>query len=338
MSDFGIIVHGGAGSFTASSRAEIPARKNALKLSAIAGYTILRRRGSSTDAVEAAIKVMEDSKIFNAGSGSSLDLEGNITMDAAIMNGKLDCGAIAGGNVSKNPISLARLVMEKSDHVLIAGSEQLRRFSRSLGFSPMELRPTHQRLSQYSANIRLMKKGAVRAWPNNYRLLKSYFPENPSPSENDTVGAVAVDKESHVCAGVSTGGRWLKLPGRVGDSAIIGAGIYADDNSGAASATGMGEEIIRMCLCKTVCDLLKKGLGPQEACDGAISILTKARGAGNAGVIAIDKFGRFGSSRNTQMLQRAFMFNSLAKTHVAVLPTEGDPKQRSQNKFKDLMF
>jgi L-asparaginase / beta-aspartyl-peptidase len=325
--DYGIIVHGGAGSFTPGP--DVPNRRKVLEKSADAGYAELKKRGgSSLDAVEEAIKVLEDSKVFNAGSGSSLSIEGKVSADAAIMRGKdLGCGAIGNSSIHRNPITMARLVMENSDHVFLVGSDELLKFSRAIGVTSKRLVPSEQRLKQYKENLAQMKDGKIRAWPRNYKLLRSYqgIMKLDSPENSDTVGAVAIDLGSNVCAGVSTGGRWLKLPGRVGDSAIVGSGIYSDNLSGAASATGAGEDIIRVCLCKTVCDFMRDGADAQSACEAAINILTDRIGVGVAGVIAVDKFGRFGAARNTEMLQRAFRFESMKKAHVAVLPEEKDP-------------
>lgn len=329
--DYGIVVHGGAGSFTPASKAAISLRKRILSQSASVGYDTLKKRGASpADAVEEAIKVMEDSKVFNAGSGASLTLEGKATADAAIMRGDLSCGAIGSVSITKNPISLARQVMENSDHVLLVGDEGLRKFSAAIGLKTSSLKPSEQRLEQYRKNLSSMSKGTVRAWPKNYKLMKFYLKENRSGVfENpETVGAVAVNEDSKVCAGVSTGGRWLKLPGRVGDSAIIGAGIYADGFSGAACATGAGEEIIKICLTKTVCDIMRMGADAQTACDTAIDILTTRRGYGIAGVVAVDKNGRFGYARNTEMLQAAFRFDSMRRPFPIVMPHEKPPLQR----------
>lgn len=331
--DYGIIVHGGAGSFAPGP--EVPKRKKALAESADIGFAVLKRKGgSSLDAVEEAIKILEDSKVFNAGAGSSLSIEGKVSADAAIMQGRdLSCGAIGNASVHSNPISLARLVMENSDHVFLVGNDALSKFSRAIGITAKPLRPSKHRLKQYKENLSLMKGGKIKAWPNNYKLLKSYQSSKSfgSPENSDTVGAVSIDSTSDVCAGVSTGGRWLKLPGRVGDSAIVGSGIYADNFSGAASATGAGEEIMRVCLCKSVCDFMRDGADAQSACEAAINVLTDRRGVGTAGVIAIDRLGRFGAARNTEMLQRAFRFESMRKTHVALLPEDKDPIRKNFN-------
>ncbi len=320
-------MHGGAGSFTPSSRKDIAERRRFLNRSAEAGFSMLRRGKTGADAVEEAIKILEDSKVFNAGSGSSLTLEGKVSADASIMKGDLSCGSIAASNVVKNPISLARQVMERSDHVLIVGSENLRKFAAAIGMKYYELSPSSFRLEQYRHNLAQMKDGNVDTWPRNFNLMKKYSlqKEKLPPEKSDTVGAVAIDKNMKVCAGVSTGGRWLKLPGRVGDSALVGAGLYADNSSGAACATGAGEDIIRVGLCKSVCDFMKMGADAQSACDSAISSLSQVIGLGIAGVIAVDRFGHFGTARNTEMMARAFLFSSMKKPHVAVLPNETDP-------------
>jgi beta-aspartyl-peptidase (threonine type) len=137
---------------------------------------------------------------------------------------------------------------------------------------------------------------------------------------SDTVGAVAIDQDSRLCTGVSTGGIWMKLPGRVGDSPIVGAGLYADDSAGAVCATGIGEEIIRVCLSKTACDLMKSGVDAQTACDESIRMITRLRGSDNGGLIALDKKGRIGISWNTEVLSTAFKFDRMKRTEVSVLP------------------
>ncbi len=340
MANFGIIVHGGAGSLTISPEAGIAKRRRVLRDSAESGYNVLLRKGSATDAVEEAIKVLEDSAVFNAGSGACLTLEGRISADASIMNGDLRCGSIGAANGVRNPISLARLVMERSDHVLMVGDENLRKFANAVGMKYFQLKPAEFRLRQYHDNVAKMTKGKVATWPKNFNLLRNYFAKTQGgeADKSDTVGAVAIDRFGKLSAGVSTGGRWLKLPGRVGDSAVIGAGLYAENSSGAAVATGAGEDIIRVCLCKVVCDFMKMGADAHTACEAAISSLSHVIGQGVAGVIAVDRLGRFGSARNTEMMQRAFKFSSMRKTHVAVSPEETDPIPNLKEMRKHLWF
>ncbi len=300
-------------------RKDINLRRETLRKSASEGYNILRSGGSSLDAVEASIWVLEDSQIFNAGSGSCTTIDGKVEPDAALMLGDLSCGAVACANMVSNPISLARAVMEKTDHVFLAGSEPLRMFAKSIKMEIHDLKPTEARLKQYREYLRKMKSDELKEWPKNSKLLGSY---DQSYGKLGTVGSVAIDSSGRVCAGVSTGGRFMKLPGRVGDSAVLGAGIYADSNSGAASATGAGEEIIRVSLCKTVCDFMKSGLDAQSACDASISLLSRVRGIGTAGVIAIDKSGNYGLSRNTKMMPVSLCFSYKDKPVAAVGPEE----------------
>lgn len=280
---------------------------------------------------------MEDSGIFNAGRGSCLTITGNILTDASIMDGNLGCGAVAAANVVRNPISLARAVMEKSDHVLIVGNENLRSFAKASGFRIEALQPNELRKRQYKEYLKQIGQSGIKEWPRNSKFFQKEYEFRESFESGDTVGAVAIDNRGLVVAGVSTGGRWLKLPGRVGDSALVGAGLYADNSCGAASATGAGEEIIRTNLCRTVCDFMRMGADAQSACDSAINMLSEKRGIGTAGVIAVDRFGRFGTSRNTEVMTRAFRFNWMKRNHVAVLPHEVDPKPMHVTK-KSLRF
>ena len=324
---YGIVVHGGAGAFVRASSSEYTRRRAVLRRCVDTGFEVLKAGGSSVDAVERAIKIMEDSRVFNAGAGACLTLDGRILADAAMMIGQLECGAIASGNVAQNPISLARAVMERSDHVLIAGSDNLERFAQAVGFRVQPLAPSKERLKQYEKLCNSPR--SIPEWPKNMKLARRYdiarlnASSLREPGKNDTVGAVALDKSGALCSGVSTGGRWLKLPGRVGDSAIFGAGIYAEGRSGAACATGSGEEIIRVCLCKTACDFMRAGMSAQSACDAAIDVLTQARGPHTGGLIAIDSRGGFGASRNTEMMSRAYRFSSMkGGGRVLVLPGE----------------
>jgi len=318
-SSYGLIVHGGAGSLSLSIKKDINLRRETLRKSAAEGYKILRNGGSSLDAVEASIWILEDSQIFNAGAGSATTIDGRVEPDAALMLGDLRCGAVAGANMVPNPISLARAVMEKTDHVFIAGSEPLRKFAESIKMELHDLKPTRSRLRQYREYLRKMKSDELKEWSKNSRLLGFY---EKSYGNLDTVGSVAIDSTGRICAGVSTGGRFMKLPGRVGDSAIPGAGLYAESNSGAASATGAGEEIIRVSLCKTICDFMKSGLDAQSACDASISLLSRIRGFGIAGVIAIDKSGNYGLARNTEMMPVSLCFSYREKPLAAVGPEE----------------
>ena len=332
-STFGIVVHGGAGSVRPVPRGAHSLRKEKLQKSVSAGYRILQSGGSSLDAVEEAIVVLEDSGVFNAGSGACLTVRGEIEPDAAVMRGDQSCGAVANASVVKNPVSLARCVMEKSDHVLIAGKRELEEFASAVGFPLFELKPSTSRRGDLDRGLaRLRKFAKIDEWPLNSKLMNNHYAK-----ELGTVGAVAIDSEGELCSGVSTGGRFMKLPGRVGDSAIVGAGLYADNSAGAACATGAGEDIIKVCLCKTACDFMKQGLRAQDASDAAISLISRMRGFRTAGLIAIDKMGQLGISRNTDMMPYSFQFALMKRveiggffpTHEKESPSHRRPRQFS---------
>lgn len=224
-----IVVHGGAGFW----RKDLVRGLEGVRTAAAAGAEILRHGGLALDAVEEAIVTMEDNPIFNAGKGSSLTAAGTVEMDAAIMNGRdLSAGAVALLHRVKNPIRLARIVMENTDHVLLAGesAEKLANaFSLPLA-SPMT---AHRR--KLFLEFRKGSRGARASWiEKNPRLLA----EHPELLRNDTVGAVAADELGDFAAAASTGGPTLKLPGRIGDTPQIGAGLYSDNESGATDGNG----------------------------------------------------------------------------------------------------
>ncbi|HLB94610.1 MAG TPA: isoaspartyl peptidase/L-asparaginase family protein, partial [Nitrospiria bacterium] len=231
-----ILVHGGAG---AKAAGKVQLRKLAASIGA--GFSILSDGGTSLAAVEEAIRILEDSGLFNAGRGSRLQLDGRCRMDASIMEGQdLKAGAVAGVEDVRNPIRVARLVMEKTPHVLLAG-EGARRLARFFkiegGFSPTK------------RSLKILKETVRKKEEETARLYDSIY-------GHETVGAVALDRFGHLAAGASTGGISVMLPGRVGDSPLIGSGVYADNEAGALSLTGWGESIIRAGLAKEICDRL----------------------------------------------------------------------------------
>jgi beta-aspartyl-peptidase (threonine type) len=261
-----IIVHGGAGPIKDDS---LPARLEGCKTAALAGWKILEQGGSALDAVEAAVVVLEDSPLFNAGTGSALNILGEIEMDAAIMEGQsLRAGAVAVVSGIKNPIKLARRVMEDGRHVMLVG-EGASLFARQIGFP------------EYAPEALIVDREKKR-WD----------------SKHGTVGCVAFDAKGDLAVGTSTGGIFDKLPGRVGDSPLVGCGTYADDY-GAASCTGHGEAIIRLLLAKSAVDYLKNGSEAQTAADLAMIDLEDDRIEGTGGIILIDRWGKVGYARNT---------------------------------------
>jgi L-asparaginase / beta-aspartyl-peptidase len=260
-----IIVHGGAGPIRDDSLSE---RLEGCKAAARAAWKILDQGGSATDAVETAVVTLEDNPLFNAGTGSTLNRLGEVEMDAAIMEGQsLRAGSVAAVSRIKNPVKLARRIMEDGRHVMLAGEGALL-FARRIGFPecPSEsLIVDHRR----------------KSWQDKH----------------GTVGCVAVDSVGQLAVATSTGGIFDKLPGRVGDSPLIGCGTYAD-GYGAASCTGDGEAIIRVVLAKSAVDLLKAGADPQAAVEEAVALLA-AKTGGTGGLILIDSQGKIGYARNT---------------------------------------
>lgn len=243
-----IIVHGGAGEWPRNRQA---AALDGVRAAATAGWLVLKNQASSIDAVETAVVSMEDNPIFNAGTGSALNLAGNVEMDAAIMDGKqLSGGAVAMVKRVKNPVKLARIVMEETDHVLLAGvqAERLATNHRLPRSNPR----TRERATAWRRGLALFRKGNTSHLYRNYELLEKGLLRGL-----DTVGALALDAEGNVSAACSTGGLALKLPGRIGDSAILGAGLYAENSAGAATATGVGEIAIRTAMSKMACDLMQ---------------------------------------------------------------------------------
>ena len=303
-----IIVHGGAGTIRKEER--IPKVIEGVREAVLAGWRELKR-GSALDAVEEAVKALEDNPIFNAGTGSVLTLDGRVEMDAAIMRGKtLEAGAVAGIWGVKNPISVARKVMEKTDHVLLIGEGAVK-FARLLGFE--EYDPiTEERLKQWEElRKKLIEKGETKHWKKLNELIKEY-PE----VLRSTVGAVAFDGEE-VVAGTSTGGVFLKMFGRVGDTPIIGGGTYANEVAG-ASCTGLGEVAIKLALAKSATDFVRLGMDAQAASDAAISLATKYFGKDTMGIIMVDARGNVGFAKNTKHMSYAFMKDGMDEPEAGV--------------------
>lgn len=271
-----LIVHGGAGADPASDREEL---RRGTRDAVAAGWAVLCQGGGAIDAVEAAVCAMEDNPRFNAGRGSVLTTEGTVEMDASIMEGAgLRNGAVACVTAVRHPISLARLILEDGRHSFFVGDGAMAR-ARALGVpfcDPEELITDTQRK----------------------RL------ENLT---GGTVGAVALDRRGLIAAATSTGGTAGKLPGRVGDSALIGCGTYAESTSGGVSCTGDGEAIIRVVLARQTVDILKVAADPMHACQAAVDVLVE-EGRGGGGLICIDWKGRLGWAHSTPLMPVGFMF------------------------------
>lgn len=298
-----IVVHGGAGGYSKRDEKYL----KVLSEAALKGFNTIKDGGSALDAVVEAVVVLEDSGIFNAGIGSCLTLDGVVEMDAGVMDGSTgEAGCVAAVRGVKNPIVLARKVMELTDHVLLVG-EGADALARCLGLSvDPSLLITEEKLTRLAE----MKK---RLEDQGHKRLKRLDTiRKLCPDLYGTVGAVALDKTGNLATATSTGGYWLKLKGRVGDTPIIGAGIYANTLS-AASATGVGEVIMKTLLCFKVCQLIEWGVSPQRAAEAGISIITRRYGSGNAGVIVVNSEGDMGIAFNTRGMAIAYMYEGMDK-------------------------
>ncbi|HEY8851085.1 MAG TPA: isoaspartyl peptidase/L-asparaginase [Gemmatimonadaceae bacterium] len=295
---FAMVIHGGAG--TILRQTMTPAMEKAyidtLTIALRTGYQILARGGSSLDAVEATIRVMEDSPLFNAGKGAVFTANGINELDASIMDGKtLGAGAVAAVEHVRNPISLARLVMEKSPHVMMVGSGA-EEFAKSQGVTlvPPYYFWTERRWKAYEAEKAKADSGKTGALYG-------------SEGHLGTVGAVALDKAGNLAAGTSTGGTDMKRYGRVGDSPIIGAGTYANNLSCAVSGTGDGEYFIRNNVAADICARVRyTGVSVQRAADDVVMKELVAQ-HGGGGVIAMDARGNVATSFNTPGMYRGWV-------------------------------
>jgi beta-aspartyl-peptidase (threonine type) len=297
------VIHGGAGTIERSSMTPEREKRYRDKLEEAlkTGYGILKGGGHSLDAVEAAINLMENSGIFNAGRGAVFTNAGTNELDAAIMDGAtLKAGAVAGLRHIKNPISLARMVMERSPHVMMAGAGA-EAFAQRLGVELVDQKYFYTE-ERWKA---LQKAKELESQPSNSKEPG----KKGGPSDGDkhgTVGAVALDNFGNLAAGTSTGGITNKKVGRIGDSPVIGAGTYANNRTCAVSATGDGEYFIRSVVAYDVSAMIEyKGMPLREAGQAAIDKVGKLGGGG--GLIAIDKDGNVAMPFNTPGMYRGYI-------------------------------
>lgn len=290
MKKIAIAIHGGASEDSAFLRTHQKEIEAGLAQAVEYAYAVLNKQGSALDAVETAVKILEDNPYLNAGRGSALNARGEVEMDASIMEGKnLGAGAVSMVREVKNPISLARLVMEKTNHVFLSG------------YGALELaQDYHLALEPESYFIT----------PNQYEEFKRLNPIETTEDKRNkkmmgTVGAVALDAWGNVAAGTSTGGISNCLPGRIGDSCVIGAGCYANNESCAVSGTGEGEFLIRGVVANTIGLMVEGNMSLQEACEYVIyNRNEKLRG--QMGVIALTPWGDLSVAFNTEIMKRAW--------------------------------
>ncbi|NXB95098.1 ASGL1 asparaginase, partial [Vidua chalybeata] len=280
-----IVVHGGAGRIF--QEREEGCRAGVVR-AALRGYAVLRQGGSAVDAVEEAVRSMEDDPHFNAGCGSVLNEKGEVEMDAIIMDGKnLDSGAVSAVKCIANPIKLARLVMEKTKHMLLT-DHGAHLFAQAMGIPEIP-------------GEKLITERSRERWKKNLEP-----DSNPEEFQKDlgTVGAVAIDSEGNVACATSTGGLSNKMIGRVGDTACIGSGGYADNHSGATSTTGHGESIMKVVLARLILYHMEQGMSPEVAADTALDYM-KTRVGGLGGVIVVNKAGEWAARFSTKQMSWA---------------------------------
>src|SRR5882672_4821153 len=291
-----LIVHGGAWDIPDEA---VEACKSGCQRALSAGWTLLARGGSALDAIEAAIMVLEDDPVFDAGYGSHLNMDGRVECDAIVMNGAtLRSGAAATLQRVKNPIQLARKILESCPHMMLV-AEGAERFAKEHGIilcKPEEL----------------VSEAEQEAWMKCKE--DKHAAEHHRGHEQGTVGAVAIDRDGRLFAATSTGGTCCKLPGRVGDSPLIGCGCYADSEAGGVSCTGYGEAIMKIVMAKTAVDLLRypprELATPKEAAEHAAQesvLLLKERGRGTGGLILLDRDGTPAFAFNTPRMAYGYV-------------------------------
>lgn len=306
-----LVIHGGAGTILKSQMTpeKEKAYTDALNAALEKGYAILKNGGTALDAVEASIRFMENSPLFNAGKGAVFTNEGKNELDAAIMDGKtLSAGSVAGVTVVKNPVTAARAVMEKSPHVMMAG-KGAEQFAKEQGveivdpsYFYMEERWKSLQRTKQLDSIQKNKKNSL-----NRGFGELFFSPLGVGGKYGTVGAVALDRHGNLAAATSTGGMSNKKFGRIGDAPIIGAGTYANNKTAAISGTGWGEFYIRLVLAKTVSDMME--FGKMSLNDAANEMVMKQLPAlgGDGGLIAVDKDGNIALPFCTPGMYRGYV-------------------------------
>ncbi|MEH2414728.1 isoaspartyl peptidase/L-asparaginase family protein [Nostoc sp.] len=282
-----IIVHGGAKTITDD---KVAANNAGCTAAAEAGWAVLISGGTAAEAVEAAIRVLETDQTFNAGLGATLNSDGEVELDAAIMEGSLCWGAVAAVQGIRHPISVARKIMDEKPRLLVARGAE--RFAVDCG-------------AEMCKKENLIADEQWQEWKEDQKVI-----DRPN-----TVGCVALDASGILAAGTSTGGITKQQQGRVGDTALVGCGLYADNKFGGCSTTGDGESIIPVVLAKTAIDLLSQDRHPDEAAQMAIDTLA-SKVKGEAGCILIDRQGRVGWAYNSSHMACAYMTEGQDKVAV----------------------
>ncbi len=297
-----LIVHGGAWNIPDEA---LEAHRRGCSAALEKGWSVLSSGGSAVDAIEQTIRVLEDDGTFDAGKGSHFNAIGEVELDASIMNGKTyRCGAVAAVRHIRNPISLARKVMDDSEHILLVG-QGAETFARENGI-------------ELCQQEELRSRREYELWRSVHERDRFHTSDEFESHSRDTVGAVALDNEGVLCVGTSTGGTLHKHPGRVGDSPLIGCGSYADSAIGGVSTTGWGEGMIKVVMAKSVVDALdRNGGNPQQAAERGIELLQR-KVSGHGGVIVLSASGEFGVAFNTPRMARGYRSSRMAAAVVEV--------------------
>ncbi|NJN17008.1 MAG: peptidase T [Oscillochloris sp.] len=290
-----MIVHGGAWAIPDD---QVDLHQAGCRAALAVGWEILNAGGSALEACESAVLLMEDDPIFDAGTGAVLTSEGTVELDAALMDGRsLRYGAVAGLRRIRNPITLARRILEGPATLLVGDGAE--RYAEQVGIT-------------LCANEELIVERERKLWEDwrAGRTTPAPFDASETPSTpsagHDTVGAIALDREGNLVAANSTGGTPFKLPGRVGDTPLIGCGLYADAQIAAAVCTGWGESIARVALARRVIELIERGFAPQSAAEAAIRTLVRQVPGGSGGCILLTHDGRVGMAWNTRRMAYAY--------------------------------
>ncbi|XP_070772639.1 isoaspartyl peptidase/L-asparaginase [Enoplosus armatus] len=280
-----VVVHGGAWAIPDElAKASV----DGVKAAASEGFSVLKRGGSALDAVEAAVRALEDNTVFNAGHGAALNADGEVELDAIIMDGKtLGSGAVSSVKNIANPVSLARAVMEKTAHIMLT-SRGANLFAESIGMVTV---PTDTLVTGYER----------KEWEKHKNYVTGVMEDFNSQWAHDTVGAVAVDCAGNVACATSTGGIRNKMVGRVGDSPIIGSGGYADNFSGAVSCTGHGESILKVTLARLILSHIEQGKSAADSSQLSLQYMAdRVHGAG--GAIVVSPSGQWAATFTTERM------------------------------------
>lgn len=323
----GFIIHGGAGVIAKGSLTPEKEKEFRDKLTEVvlAGYRALQDGKSSLDAVEIAIRMMEDSPLFNAGKGAVFTHDGKNELDSSIMDGQtLAAGAVAGLRHVKNPITLARAVMQKSPHVMMIG-DGAEQFAKEQKIELVDEKYfwTQQRWDDLQKVLKEEKDKIEKVEKGKSESSKPSISSNSTPASQEsrnrfgTVGAVALDRNGDLAAGTSTGGMTNKKYGRVGDAPIIGAGTYANNDSCGISGTGWGEYFIRLGVARDVASLVEYRAMPIQAAADLVIRQKLQKMGGDGGIVAMDKFGNMAISFNSEGMYRAYI-NSEGKPVVEI--------------------